>query len=101
MRWFEAGVSLSLSYSRMPANVELSKVPLPLKNGLASMKNSVAFVYSAGFVFNTTLVVCTGPMRMMSEFNVSNIGFSNSHGVVCYAEKQFSVHCSVDQTEKI
>ncbi|WVY99269.1 hypothetical protein V8G54_025339 [Vigna mungo] len=66
--WFfksdsEGGVSIS--YSRMPANVELLKVPLAVKKGLASMKK-VAFM-NLGFVFNATLVVCPGLMTMILE----------------------------------
>ncbi len=53
-------VDVEFSYSRMPATVELSKVPKPVKYGLANIKN-VAFG-SWGFVFRRTLVVCPGVM---------------------------------------
>lgn len=66
---FKVGMFLAESgfflYSRMPATVELSKVPVPVKYGLASMKK-VAFGYS-GFVFNRTFEVCPGPRTMISD----------------------------------
>ena len=57
-RLFKADVELS--YSRMPATVELSKVPKPVKYGRANIKNIA--LGSWGFVFRRTLVVCPGVM---------------------------------------
>ena len=48
------------SYSRMPATVVLSKVPMPVKYGLANMRNVA--LGDCGLVFRRTLVVCPGVM---------------------------------------
>lgn len=46
------------SYSRMPATVVLSKVPKPVKYGLANMKNVA--LGACALVFRRILVVCPG-----------------------------------------
>ena len=51
------------SYSKMPATVELSKVPCPVTYGLAVMKN-VAFGY-LGLVLRSTFVLWPGTMKIV------------------------------------
>lgn len=52
------------SYSRIPATVELSKVPAPVKYGVASMRKVAAGNW--GLVLRRTLVVCPGAIRIVS-----------------------------------
>ena len=64
VEWREWG---GTSYSRIPATVELSKVPWPVAYGLALMKN-VALGY-LDLVLRRTLVVWPGAMRIVSVSN--------------------------------
>ena len=61
---FELGAFDKNSYSRIPATVELSKVPRPVTYGLAVIRK-VAFG-NFGFVFKRRFVVWPGDMRMVS-----------------------------------
>ncbi|KAF2303188.1 hypothetical protein GH714_014424 [Hevea brasiliensis] len=70
----------------MAAVVELSKAPLPVKQGLADMKKVA--LGKAG--------VCVSIERL----NVNGISFDDGESVVGDAKEKVVIKCSVDQAEK-